>query len=198
MRSVFRPNGFTTKRSVYEIRTERHGAWDMKRVWTVAVGAVLGLALVVGLHSKTRLSALPPGQVGQRSATGAAPPRSGSSRPAASSPPPGASNAPSRVTKGSASGSSSNSAVGSSEQYGYGVLSVKVTVSANKITDVTVVNLQTADQYSQQLASQVIPMLKSEVMSAQSANINGISGATYTSEAYATSLQSALKKLKFK
>jgi uncharacterized protein with FMN-binding domain len=78
------------------------------------------------------------------------------------------------------------------------MLSVKVTVSANKITDVTVVNLQTADQYSQQLASQVIPMLKSEVMSAQSANINGISGATYTSEAYATSLQSALKKLKFK
>ena len=55
--------------------------------------------------------------------------------------------------------------------------------------------LRTAEPYSQQLAAQVIPMLKSEVLAAGSAQINGVSGATYTSQAYATSLQAALDKL---
>jgi uncharacterized protein with FMN-binding domain len=41
-------------------------------------------------------------------------------------------------------------------------------------------------------------MLRAEVLSAQGATINGISGATYTSESYAQSLQSALDKLHIK
>ena len=89
----------------------------------------------------------------------------------------------------------SRTAVGTNEQYGYGTLAVKVTVRAGRITDVSVANLQTAEQYSQSLAQQVIPMLRNEVLSAQSAHINGISGATYTSEAYAYSVQSALDHL---
>jgi uncharacterized protein with FMN-binding domain len=89
-------------------------------------------------------------------------------------------------------------AVGATEQYGYGLLAVKVTVRGNRITDVSVPIIQTAEQYSQQLASQVIPMLRSEVLSGQTASINGVSGATYTSQAYATSLQAALDKLHIK
>ena len=87
------------------------------------------------------------------------------------------------------------SAVGAKEQYGYGVLAVRVTVRGNRIESVAVAGLQTAEQYSQQLAAQVIPMLRSEVLSAQSAKINGISGASYTSQAYALSVQSALDSL---
>lgn len=89
-------------------------------------------------------------------------------------------------------------AVGASEQYGYGVLSVKATVKGQRITDVSVVKLQTAEPYSQSIAQQVIPMLRNEVLAAQSARINGISGATYTSQAYAYSLQSALDRLHVK
>ncbi|MGA2210938.1 MAG: FMN-binding protein [Acidimicrobiales bacterium] len=87
------------------------------------------------------------------------------------------------------------SAVGTSEQYGYGVLSVKVTVSGHRIVNVAVASLQTAESYSQQLAQQVIPTLRSEVLSAQSAHVSAISGATYTSEAYLASLQAALDQL---
>jgi uncharacterized protein with FMN-binding domain len=87
------------------------------------------------------------------------------------------------------------SAVGTSEQYGYGVLSVKVTVSGHRIVNVAVANLQTAESYSQQLAQQVIPMLRSEVLSAQSAHVSTVSGATYTSDAYLASLQAALDQL---
>jgi len=90
---------------------------------------------------------------------------------------------------------SATTALGSNEQYGYGTLAVRVTVRAGRITNVSVANLQTAEQYSQSLAQQVIPILSNEVLSAQSANINGISGATYTSEAYAQSVQSALDHL---
>jgi uncharacterized protein with FMN-binding domain len=90
-----------------------------------------------------------------------------------------------------------SSATGVSEQYGYGTLSVRVTITGSRITDVKVANLQTIDQYSQQLAVQVIPYLRRQVLSLQTARISGISGATYTSEAYAYSLQSALDKLHF-
>ena len=89
------------------------------------------------------------------------------------------------------------SAVGANEQYGYGVLSVKVTLRAHRIVDVTVANLQTAEQYSQSIAQQVIPVLRQEVLAAQGVRVNAISGATYTTEAYLYSVQSALTKLNF-
>jgi uncharacterized protein with FMN-binding domain len=87
------------------------------------------------------------------------------------------------------------SVVGATEQYGFGELAVKVTVRGSRITDLSVPLIQTAEQYSQQLASQVIPTLRSEVLSAQTANISAVSGATYTSQAYAASVQAALDKL---
>ncbi len=102
------------------------------------------------------------------------------------------------ASSGSASApTSAGTATGQSVNYGYGVLAVRVTISGGHITAVTVPVLQTADSYSQQIATQVFPMLKSEVLSAQSAKISTISGASYTSEAYAMSLQNALKKLHF-
>jgi uncharacterized protein with FMN-binding domain len=88
--------------------------------------------------------------------------------------------------------------VGAEVQFGYGVLDVKVTVSGTHITDVSVPALQVIDPTSQQICDQVFPMLRAEVLSAQGATINGISGATYTSESYAQSLQSALDKLHIK
>lgn len=90
------------------------------------------------------------------------------------------------------------SAVGASEQFGYGILDVKVTVSGNRITDLSVPALQVAEYTSLQICEQAIPMLRSEVLSAQSARIDAISGATYTSEAYAASLQAALDALHMK
>ncbi|MDA8037815.1 MAG: FMN-binding protein [Actinomycetota bacterium] len=92
----------------------------------------------------------------------------------------------------------SGSATGSVVQYGYGEISVKVTLSAGKIVNLAVARLATAESYSQSIAQQVIPMLRSEVLSAQSARISAISGATYTCEGYAMSVQSALDKLHVK
>lgn len=93
-------------------------------------------------------------------------------------------------------GKTARTATGATEQYGYGYLAVRVTVRSGKIINVAVPLIRTAEPYSQQLAAQVVPMLRNEVMSAQSARINGVSGATYTSQAYAMSLQAALDKLR--
>ena len=89
-------------------------------------------------------------------------------------------------------------AIGASEQFGYGILDVKVTVSGTRITDVSVPTLEVAEYTSQQISAQAIALLRSEVLTAQSARIDAVSGATFTSEAYAASLQAALDALHMK
>ncbi|MGZ8562230.1 MAG: FMN-binding protein [Candidatus Limnocylindria bacterium] len=80
---------------------------------------------------------------------------------------------------------------GPAVSYFFGTAQVQVTMVNGHITDVTALQLPNEGQ-SAWISQQVEPMLKSEVLSAQSAQINLISGATYTSEAYAQSLQGAL------
>jgi len=87
------------------------------------------------------------------------------------------------------------SATGTVEQYGYGQLAVRATVRGTRITGLSVVGLQTAESYSQQIAAQVLPILRREVLAAQRAQVNGITGATYTTVAYLRSIQAALDKL---
>ena len=102
------------------------------------------------------------------------------------------------VTKTGSGPTVLRSATGPVEQYGYGQLAVRVTVNGTKITSLSVVGLQTAESYSQQIADQVIPMLHNEVLAAQNAQVNGISGASYTTQAYLSSIQSALDTLHIK
>jgi uncharacterized protein with FMN-binding domain len=148
----------------------------MKRAaWYVIAGTLAGFAGVLGLH----------GRAGPPSVIAAPKPTSGASR-AASKPGSARAAGPARQVTGVL------------EQYGYGELSVTVTVHGTQITNISVPVLRTAEPYSQQLADQVLPMLKSEVLAAHSARINAISGATYTSQAYADSIQSALDKLHLK
>ena len=92
--------------------------------------------------------------------------------------------------------SGTRSVIGEAVNYYFGVLSVEVTATGSKITSVTISTLQDGGNYrSQSIDQQSIPMLEQESMRAQSANIQSISGASYTSAGFAQSLQSALKKL---
>jgi uncharacterized protein with FMN-binding domain len=82
--------------------------------------------------------------------------------------------------------------------YGYGELATRVAISGSRITAVSVPVIRVAEQFSQELADRAIPVLRHEVLAAQSAHIQAVSGATYTSEAYAQSVQAALDKAHFK
>lgn len=84
--------------------------------------------------------------------------------------------------------------VGNSADAYYGLIQVKVIISGGKLTDVQFLNHPSDNPTSQYINSQAMPMLKQEAISAQSANVNGVSGATDTSMAFVQSLQSALSK----
>lgn len=77
----------------------------------------------------------------------------------------------------------------------YGNVQVKVTVKKGTITKVVAVDLPTGDGRSSEISRQVAPMLAQQALTAQSASIDGVSGATFTSYGYQQSLQSALDKL---
>lgn len=76
----------------------------------------------------------------------------------------------------------------------YGDVQVKVTVNGNKIMDVQPLTLPSDRARSAYISQVAGPMLRTEAITAQSANIDIISGATYTSIAYQRSLDSALKQ----
>ena len=74
----------------------------------------------------------------------------------------------------------------------YGDVQVAVVLAGTRITDVKPLQLPFDRARSQSISEQVAPILQQEVLDAQSAQIDTVSGATYTSEAYAQSLQAAL------
>jgi uncharacterized protein with FMN-binding domain len=90
------------------------------------------------------------------------------------------------------------SANGSAVNYHFGVLSVSVTVTGGKITQVGIASLNDGgNSRSQSIDQQSIPVLEQQALQAQSANIQGVSGASYTSAGFIQSLQSALSQLGF-
>ena len=81
---------------------------------------------------------------------------------------------------------------GTAVQTRYGAVQVQVTISNGTITDVTTLQAPSSDQHSSSLSAAATPILASEALAAQSATIDTVSGATYTSRGYVASLQSAL------
>ncbi|MDR6975939.1 uncharacterized protein with FMN-binding domain [Streptomyces sp. 3330] len=118
----------------------------------------------------------------------------------ASSPAPSSSSSASGGTTGSGgSGGSSGSAAtgtrtltGDSVQTRWGPVQVRVTLKDGKLTDVTAVAYPQENPRDQQINAYAIPQLTREALTAQSADIDTVSGATYTSDGYRESLQSAL------
>jgi uncharacterized protein with FMN-binding domain len=103
-------------------------------------------------------------------------------------------------SSGSAGGSGSSGSAaqartvtGSVAQTQYGPVQVRLTVSGGKITKADAVQAPKGG-LSDQKTAMAIPKLNQEAVSAQSANIDAVSGATYTSTGYKQSLQSALDK----
>ncbi|MEW1822582.1 FMN-binding protein [Arthrobacter sp. NPDC080031] len=87
---------------------------------------------------------------------------------------------------------------GSQIQTRYGTVQVQAVISGGKITDVVPLQLTDVGSLSGEIDQQAVPMLKSEVLSSQSANVDTVGGATYTSQGYLNSLQAALDAANFK
>jgi len=76
----------------------------------------------------------------------------------------------------------------------FGPVQVRVTVQSGHITDVQATALPSGG-YSSQINNYAAPQLRQQALAAQSANINGVAGASFTSQGYRQSLQSALTQL---
>jgi len=160
----------------------------MRRSTMIAGGAVLGIAGVIVLP---RPSA--PQQVavaGNAAATGSAS-GAGSTAAAAtttSTPPSSAS------TRAASTKRAARSFTGSLATDQYGQLQVKLSVKNGRITKVGFTTFVANDGHSVQIDQSAAPVLIRETIAAQSAHIQGVSGATYTSNAYQQSLQAAIDK----
>ncbi|WP_431279912.1 FMN-binding protein [Leifsonia poae] len=84
---------------------------------------------------------------------------------------------------------------GDVEQTRYGPIQVQVTFEGTKITAITELQYPSDERRSVSINEQAAPILAQEVLASQSANIDTVSGATYTSDGYKQSLQSAIDQL---
>jgi len=102
----------------------------------------------------------------------------------------------SSATGGAGAAGASAKAVGTYDgdvvQTRFGTVQVQITVKAGQITDVAALKLTDAEGRSVQISNYAAPILRSEVLQAQSAEVQTVGGATVTSDAYLTSLQAAL------
>ncbi|MGC9667739.1 FMN-binding protein [Planosporangium sp. 12N6] len=101
-------------------------------------------------------------------------------------------------SSGSTRASGSNVvANGTVAQTRWGPVQVRVTISGGKITDVTTLQIPDSNRRDIEINSYAVPQLRAEVLAAQSARIDVVSGATVTSEGYRSSLQAALDSAHF-
>jgi uncharacterized protein with FMN-binding domain len=143
---------------------------------------------VAGVSTTTNSSTTAAGTSGAGASGGAASaPGSGSSGTSGSS---GSSGTSGSGTSGSAA--TAGTYKGSVVQTRFGAVQVQITVSAGKISEVTALQLTDDDRKSIQISNRAAPLLRTEVLSAQSASVKTISGATVTSNAYLSSLQAAI------
>ena len=149
----------------------------------LVVGWQVGSAAITAVHSSS-------GAAGNNSASTA---RATSPAPIPSVPAvPAAPAAPTAPAAPAAPGKPGGTFTGSSESTPYGSVQVQVVVANGKITDVKALHLTDDGGRSVQISNSAAPILRSEVLSSQSARVSTIGGATYTSDAYLSSLQSAL------
>ena len=116
--------------------------------------------------------------------------------PAATAPPrattPGATQAPAATPAPAGGKLVDGAAAGPVISTRFGPVQVQVTISGGKISDVAALQLPSDHPRSAEISDYAAPILRQEALQAQSAEIDIVSGATYTSIAYARSLQAAL------
>lgn len=151
----------------------------------VASAAIIAIAWQVGQSTATASTAPPNSTSSGRTTTTTTAPSS-AARPSAS--------ASAGTSTGTARAAKDGTYTGDTIQTPFGNMEVAIVVSSSKITDVKVLQATDSGQRSVQISSYADPVLRTEVLQAQSANVQMVSGATYTSDGYLQSLQSALDK----
>lgn len=172
----------------------------MRRAIVAGTATVSGIVLLLGLKPHGSGSAL--GASSFSIGSGAGSSSNSSAAPATTTPAAGSGGQSSSGASGPKSAPSTPSkpntatkvVTGDAVDTRYGPVQLQVTFSGKKITSINVLQYPSESFRDQQINSYALPILNQEAMSAQNANIDVVSGATYTSDGYAQSLQSAIDK----
>jgi uncharacterized protein with FMN-binding domain len=159
----------------------------MRRAVIATAGTVVGLVLLLGYRSE---GAVKVDKVDAGAGTSSTSPATNTTLG------PGANTGtnPATTVPSAASSSSDRTYTGQDVSYRYGDIEVAVTVDGSRIVTVSVPQDDAFSPYSQTVNSAAVPILVREAVAAQGLNFDVVSGATYTSDAFAQSLQSALDK----
>lgn len=172
----------------------------MRRFIAVFVATVAGLVVLLSFKTAPAKAPRPAALSGTTPDASSSAPAS-SAAEASSAATSSASPSSAAATASSASASTTKSVTGSVVNVSeggrsFGVVQVRLTLTNGKITAATAVQDPEDDPHSAQISQFSIPILSQEVLSAQGSSIDAVSGATYTSEAYAKSVQAALDAAK--
>ncbi len=163
----------------------------MRRAFPALIVTLIGLAALATFKSAPGVakssSALPAKRSG---AVATAPPRSTTT----TAPPGPLGSSPATGTTPSTRAASARTIDGDPFDNQYGTVQVRVTLQGKQITGITALQMPSDRQRSAEISQQAEPLLQQEALQAQSAQIDIIGGASYTSQSYAQSLQSALDK----
>ena len=159
----------------------------MRRAVIATAGTVVGLVLLLGYRSE---GAVKVDKVDAGAGTSSTSPATNTTLG------PGTNTGTNTATTvpSAASSSSERTYTGQDVSYRYGYIEVAVTVEGSRIVTVSVPQDDAFSPYSQTVNSAAVPILVREAVAAQGLNFDVVSGATYTSDAFAQSLQSALDK----
>ena len=162
----------------------------MRRITTWLLSTVSALVLLLSYHTSTSSSTAAVVALGDANAGGSGT-STGGSTPEATT---GGSAGSSSGSSDGSSGSSDGTYTGNAVMTRYGPVQVEITVSGGRITGSAVTQVPWSDHKDQEINSYAVPILNDEAVQAQSAEIDMVSGATYTSEGYIQSLQSAIDR----
>lgn len=146
----------------------------MKRAALTIVGTIAGLAVLLGFKTQP---------IGQELTASLVPTESRTGTSSAS------------TATGEAAGTGRQTVTGDAASTPYGPVQVTVTSAGGRIVDVEVEQAPWNSPQDQQINGYALPILIQETIDAQTASIDMVSGATYTSNGYVTSLQSALDQI---
>ena len=168
----------------------KHALGPARRIVLAMASTASVVALLLGYHTSTAGTLAAAGTtqpVISGSTSGTAPSGSTGSRTTSTT-------AGTTGTASTAGSSTSTTSVeGDTVQTRYGPVHVRLAVSVSGITGVDVLQYPSGG-HNQELSSYALPILVQETLDAQSAQVDMVSGATYTSAGYQQSLQSALDR----
>jgi len=171
----------------------------MKKV--LLSGFVIGLFIIYGLHQQQEASSaqvIAPQSQSNALPTSTPVPQGSAGNPPIDTPVPtsasaGSSNPPTPIP--TSQGQYKNGTyTGSAADAFYGNIQVQAVISGGKITDVIFLQYPNDRGTSVMINQQAMPYLKQEAIAAQSANVDIVSGATDSSQAFIQSMQSALSQ----